>query len=376
MMLENESKTHHARSELCLSRAPYRQGRKLLSVKVYTVSQESKYLLVQGVPAVGAHKNLIELFALYGTIDEYKLLDGYACEEFTDVFWIKYQHISSARIAKKKLDDYNFFGNTLHVCYVPEFETVDDTRQKLQQRRVGIARRLRELESENNTKNSPVVESSSSETTGENSSIIIKSDDCVSEAQSIEEKDSSTLVLISSDNSNSEVHNDEICKENQNDHFNRSSIDCQKYIDYKGSQLPNEVNENMIPCDKFTSVEVDRLSKNDNSSKLKKDLIIRKLDVKKSSTAFIPRQVAKSKKFTIRKSDTTEDVNEELKKTAVILGKIQGPNLNSTTDTQLNAFFTKDTYELSVEKSVQEIRDKVKRFSSVAIPHQVLKKKK
>ena len=38
--------------------------------KVYTINLESKYILVQGVPAVGAAKEMVELFALYGAIDE------------------------------------------------------------------------------------------------------------------------------------------------------------------------------------------------------------------------------------------------------------------------------------------------------------------
>ena len=39
-------------------------------LKVYTINLESKYVLVQGIPAVGATKELLELFALYGAIEE------------------------------------------------------------------------------------------------------------------------------------------------------------------------------------------------------------------------------------------------------------------------------------------------------------------
>ena len=42
----------------------------IFTLKVYTINLESKYVLVQGVPAVGATKELLELFALYGAIDE------------------------------------------------------------------------------------------------------------------------------------------------------------------------------------------------------------------------------------------------------------------------------------------------------------------
>lgn len=47
------------------------------------------------------------------------------------------------RVAKKKLDNRSFFGGILHVCYAPEFETVDDTREKLQERRKIIAKKTR-----------------------------------------------------------------------------------------------------------------------------------------------------------------------------------------------------------------------------------------
>jgi len=64
---------------------------------VYTVSQESRYLLVQGVPALGLHQDLIKEFALYGAVEEYRLLDEYPAEEFTEVMRIKFVKIQSAR---------------------------------------------------------------------------------------------------------------------------------------------------------------------------------------------------------------------------------------------------------------------------------------
>lgn len=44
------------------------------------------------------------------------------------------------RIAKKKMDEQSFFGGLLHVCYAPEFETVEETRKKLEERKAYIAR--------------------------------------------------------------------------------------------------------------------------------------------------------------------------------------------------------------------------------------------
>ncbi|XP_064410141.1 RNA-binding protein 48 [Latimeria chalumnae] len=135
-----EAYKRHEQGQVCFTRAKYREGRRLRAVKVYTINLESRYLLVQGVPAVGVMKELVELFALYGTIEEYRALDEYPAEKFTEVYLMKFQKLQSARVVKRKLDERSFFGGLLHVCYAPEFETVQDTREKLQERRRFIAR--------------------------------------------------------------------------------------------------------------------------------------------------------------------------------------------------------------------------------------------
>ncbi|RIA84354.1 hypothetical protein C1645_418120 [Glomus cerebriforme] len=116
-------------------RPTYRAGRKPTATRVYTVNQESRYLVVENVPALGLTKELLELFALYGVVEEYRYLDDYPCEEFTDVYWIKFQSLPQARAAKRKVDDQIFFSSHLRVRYGPEYETIEDTRQKLQDRR-------------------------------------------------------------------------------------------------------------------------------------------------------------------------------------------------------------------------------------------------
>ncbi|KAL1788695.1 RNA-binding protein 48 [Sigmodon hispidus] len=131
---------HHVQTAVCDSRAKYREGRRPRAVKVYTINLESQYLLIQGVPAVGAMKELVERFALYGAIEQYNALDEYPAEEFTEVYLIKFVKLQSARIAKKKMDEQSFFGGLLHVCYAPEFETVEETRKKLEERNAYIAR--------------------------------------------------------------------------------------------------------------------------------------------------------------------------------------------------------------------------------------------
>ncbi|XP_045875985.1 RNA-binding protein 48 [Meles meles] len=131
---------HHVQRAVCDTRAKYREGRRPRAVRVYTINLESRYLLIQGVPAVGAMKELVERFALYGAIEQYNPLDEYPAEDFTEVYLIKFMNLQSARIAKRKMDEQSFFGGLLHVCYAPEFETVEETRKKLQERKAYITR--------------------------------------------------------------------------------------------------------------------------------------------------------------------------------------------------------------------------------------------
>ncbi|XP_058877190.1 RNA-binding protein 48-like [Acipenser ruthenus] len=124
---------HHEQKDVCFSRAKYRE-RRPTAVRVYTINLESCYLLIPGVPAVGVMTELVQLFAIYGAVEEYRVLDDYPAEwgsSFTEVYLIKFQNLQSARIAKRKLDERSFFGGLLHVCYAPEFETVQDTREKI-----------------------------------------------------------------------------------------------------------------------------------------------------------------------------------------------------------------------------------------------------
>ena len=41
------------------------------------------------------------------------------------------------------MDDQPFFGRQLHIYYAPEFETVEETREKLQERRKVITKKTR-----------------------------------------------------------------------------------------------------------------------------------------------------------------------------------------------------------------------------------------
>lgn len=45
------------------------------------------------------------------------------------------------RFAKRKLDDSVFLGNRLQISYAPEFETLSDTKDKLETRRKEVLSR-------------------------------------------------------------------------------------------------------------------------------------------------------------------------------------------------------------------------------------------
>ncbi|GBO22025.1 RNA-binding protein 48 [Araneus ventricosus] len=107
--------------------------------QVYTINQESVYLLISNVPAVGGAEELQALCDQYGIVEDFRPLDEYPCEDFTEVYLVKYSLFPAARTAKKQLDDRSFLGSSLHVCYAPEFETVSETRLKLQERRKYVA---------------------------------------------------------------------------------------------------------------------------------------------------------------------------------------------------------------------------------------------
>uniref|UniRef100_U5G8C6 RRM domain-containing protein n=1 Tax=Populus trichocarpa TaxID=3694 RepID=U5G8C6_POPTR len=68
-------------------------------VRVYTICDESRYLIVRNIPALGCGDDLFKLFASYGDVEEF---------------------------AKRKLDESIFLGNPLSVSYAPHFETVSD----------------------------------------------------------------------------------------------------------------------------------------------------------------------------------------------------------------------------------------------------------
>jgi nitrate reductase beta subunit len=99
-------------------------------------------MIVRNVPALGCGDDLMRLFMTYGEVEECKPMDAEDCAEFTDVYWIKFRLITNARFAKRKLDESSFLGNRLQISYAPEYENVNDTKDKLESRRKEVLARL------------------------------------------------------------------------------------------------------------------------------------------------------------------------------------------------------------------------------------------
>ncbi|XP_059047322.1 RNA-binding protein 48 [Achroia grisella] len=147
MTTETEKKTllsHHVQQKLCTTRLPYRQGRKLTAVKVYTINNESNHLLIFGVPSLNLRQETKSLFAKFGKLLQFNIT-SHESEQFTETYHAKYEQIQSARVAKRMLDTKNFYGGSLHVCYAPELEDINETKHKLMQRKQNVLFRLRNM---------------------------------------------------------------------------------------------------------------------------------------------------------------------------------------------------------------------------------------
>ncbi|XP_059469093.1 RNA-binding protein 48 [Neocloeon triangulifer] len=139
-----EQLPHHIQQELCTTRPAYRQGRKLTAVKVYTVASESRHLLFHGVPDINVRPELKSTLSKLGKLEKLVPLPDYPDKEaFTAVYHAVFLEITSARLAKRRLDATSFYGGVLHVCYAPELESIDELSLKLQERKADVIKRLK-----------------------------------------------------------------------------------------------------------------------------------------------------------------------------------------------------------------------------------------
>ncbi|KAI8968490.1 hypothetical protein BDF20DRAFT_896687 [Mycotypha africana] len=137
---------------MATTRLDYRDTKEPTAVCVYTISQESRYLLIKNVPRLGLEQELLHRCRAMGDVEEHALLNPQTpsseSSDATDTYWIKYKNITFARLAKRKLDDKPFYSSLLKVVYAPEYETFDDIRQKFQNRAEAVHQRLLKLHKE------------------------------------------------------------------------------------------------------------------------------------------------------------------------------------------------------------------------------------
>lgn len=125
------------------TRLDYREPKKPRAVCVYTIAQESRYVIIENLSAIGIIEEFIRHCGKFGTVQNYRMLDDHpSSTEHLDVCWVQYDEISSARYAKRMMDDKVYCYQRLRVNYAPEYETHDDIRAKFQDRFQAIHKRL------------------------------------------------------------------------------------------------------------------------------------------------------------------------------------------------------------------------------------------
>lgn len=136
---------HHIKQPYCEDRESYRKGKRLTAVKVYTINDESAYLIISRVQQIKLEKELIKIASPFGNIKLFKKLNDYPTEEFEEAYLIQYTSIEAAKKAKKFLDEKSFFGSMLHVFYAPEFESPEEVAYKIKHRCQSVVNRLKYL---------------------------------------------------------------------------------------------------------------------------------------------------------------------------------------------------------------------------------------
>ncbi|KAF4317960.1 hypothetical protein BBO99_00001155 [Phytophthora kernoviae] len=143
----------------------------VMAVRVFTVANESRYVVVRNVPALGVIEDLLKRLSLYGKVCEYRLLDhpddrqvalqfetsADDDNEFTDVVWVEYETVNNARHAKNRGVQKPFFGSKLQISYAPQFESREDTADKLAKRRQLLLRRAQAGSRPEKKRPAPVV---------------------------------------------------------------------------------------------------------------------------------------------------------------------------------------------------------------------------
>ncbi|KAM3186541.1 hypothetical protein ACTXT7_004112 [Hymenolepis weldensis] len=122
---------HHRKVGPCLTRPPYRDGKRKKAVKVFTIADESMYVLIFGVPSIDLLELLTERLQQISPVQSIRKVDYPDPEAFTDTYLVKFGTVNSARNVKRRLDDTSFYGGILHIVYAPEYESVSECRIKM-----------------------------------------------------------------------------------------------------------------------------------------------------------------------------------------------------------------------------------------------------
>lgn len=112
-------------------------------ILIYTILQESYYLILEQVPAYHLENELLRQCSMLGQVLEHsRLHDHPASTNLTHVFLFKFDTIASARKVKRKMDDSVFYGGQIRVYYAPNRESIQDTRRKLNERQAAVLQHL------------------------------------------------------------------------------------------------------------------------------------------------------------------------------------------------------------------------------------------
>ncbi|KAL5111658.1 hypothetical protein TcWFU_002867 [Taenia crassiceps] len=103
----------------------------LQSIEVFTIADESVYLLIFGVPSIDLIMPLKERIQQIEDVQHIRKVNHPECEEFTETYIAKFRSVNLARNVKRRLDDSSFYGGLLHIVYAPEYETVAECRVKM-----------------------------------------------------------------------------------------------------------------------------------------------------------------------------------------------------------------------------------------------------
>ncbi|RHY28493.1 hypothetical protein DYB32_005937 [Aphanomyces invadans] len=114
--------------------------------KAYTVNEESRYILVRNIPALGATEELLQRLGEFGRVERHRLDDDHDdASEYIDVLWVQFDTVTASRRAKALAVKNPFYGSVLQISYLPQDEQPADTRSKLDERRKLLQDRIGRL---------------------------------------------------------------------------------------------------------------------------------------------------------------------------------------------------------------------------------------